>query len=97
MKRKRLKLFIAGLFTVYIGVYLVLSLAGTYRPNMIGLNGIKDWIWLPRYFTSEDGRWRRGCLYTFAPLFWLDHHYWHNDWTGESGPRDETLPPRTRV
>lgn len=89
-KHKSIVTFLAALVAVYVGIYVVLSLAGTYRPGTRGTNGIKDWVWLPKYFTDDSGTWRRGYVYTFLPLFWLDIHYWHNDWTGESGPRDDT-------
>jgi hypothetical protein len=94
MKRKRVRLFVVAFLAIYVGTYLVLSLIGTYRPGTVGLRGVKDWVWLPKYFTDNSGRWRWHFIYTFLPLFWLDIRYWHNDWTGESGPRDETLPPR---
>ena len=76
---------------IYVVMYLALSLAGTYRPATWGLNGIKDFAWSPKYFADRTGRLRRGWAYAFLPLYWLDLRYWHNDWTGESGPRDESL------
>jgi hypothetical protein len=92
IKRKFFVKLVAAIATGYVCVYVVLSFAGTYRPGTIGLNGIKDWLWYPKYFTSSSGKIRTACIYAFLPLFWLDIHYWHNDWTGQSGPRDETLP-----
>ena len=91
MKRKRLVMFVTAFAFAYIGLYLALTSAGTYQPATWGLNGIKSFAWSPKYFTDATGRLRRAWAYTFLPLYWLDLHYWHNDWTGQSGPRYETL------
>ena len=93
MKRKRLVIFFAAFATVYVGAYLALSLAGKYTVGTWGLNGIKSYVWSPKYFVDHSGRFRRGWAVAFLPLYWLDLHCWHNDWTGESGPRYETIPP----
>jgi hypothetical protein len=96
VKRKRIAKFLVLFATVYVATYLALSTTGTYRPNTIGLNGIQDWFWSPKYFADDFGTLRKGWACAFLPLYWLDLHYWHNDWTGENGPRHEILPPRKR-
>ena len=85
MRRKRAKLVVL-VFSLYLGVYLLLSLSGAYMPATYGLNGIKDWAWTPRYFAEKTGRLRPAVFIVFFPLYWMDHRYWHNDWTGLSGP-----------
>jgi hypothetical protein len=82
-------LFIAA---AYVGGYLVLSLCGAYMPATYGTNGIKDWAWTPRGFADQSGRWRIGLFVPFFPLWWIDSRYWHNDWTGLSGP--QKMPTR---
>ena len=86
MKKKH-TIMILTLLVSYVGVYLSLSQSGTYMPFTYGANGIKDWTWTPRYFADDSGRSRIGMFYAFMPLYWLDSRYWHNDWTGLSGPR----------
>jgi len=78
--------------TAYLGSYLALSLGGAYMPATYGTNGIKDWAWTPRGFADKAGRLRIGLFVPFFPLFWIDSRYWHNDWTGLSGP--QTMPVR---
>ena len=93
-KFKRIMIVVNALATVYVSIYVALSFAGTYRPGTVGVMGIKDWYWSPKYFADESGRMRGELVYPFLPLFWLDKLYWHNDWSGESGPRDATIPSR---
>jgi hypothetical protein len=36
-------------------------------------------------------------FYAFFPLVWLDFKFWHNDWTGMSGPHRTLKPPAYRL
>jgi hypothetical protein len=72
--------------TAYIGIYAGLSCDGAYVPSTFGLNGIKSWIWAPHGFVDKAGAFRRPMFIVFSPLWWLDHRFLHNDWTGLSGP-----------
>jgi hypothetical protein len=72
---------------IYVASYLGLSLRGSYMPFTYGTNGIKDWAWTPRFFADDAGKYRLVPRYAFMPLYWLDSRYWHNDWTGMTGPR----------
>jgi hypothetical protein len=47
------------------------------------------WIWAPPGFAYKDGRFLTTFGFIFIPLWSLDTHYWHNDRTGQSGPRRE--------
>jgi hypothetical protein len=82
---------VGAFLAAYLCIYLVLSLTGAYMPATYGLNGIKDWAWTPRYFADGSGRLRVAMFIGFYPLYWYDHRYWHNDWTGLSGPRREPV------
>lgn len=75
------------LVAVYLGSYLSLSLSGAYMPATYGTNGIKDWAWTPRGFACDSGRFRVWLVIPFFPLYWTDLRFWHNDWTGLSGPQ----------
>jgi hypothetical protein len=88
MKRKCIKWAVVGL-SVYVATYLVLSFRGAYMPGTIGMQGIKDWVWIPRYFVDESKQEKTRLVQVFLPLYWLDHRFWHNDATGLSGPRKE--------
>ena len=91
MKRKIGKLAAIAL-SVYVSAYVILSLCGAYIPDMYNTWGIQGWIWAPRYFIGESGKRVLLCSF-FRPLHWLDHRFWHNDWTGRSGPRKEPNVP----
>gem|GEM_PF-1782769 len=79
------------LIAAYSGGYLALSLGGAYMPATYGLNGIKDWAWIPRGFADDAGKLRPALFIPFFPLYWIDSRYWHNDWTGSNGPRKTPL------
>ena len=81
----------------YLVAYLGMTQSGGYIPFTSGTNGIKDWIWTPRYFTDDTGQFRRGMFYAFFPLVWLDFKFWLNDWTGMSGPHRTLKPPAYRL
>jgi hypothetical protein len=88
---------ILALALSYVVAYLGMTLGGGYIPFTSGTNGIKDWIWKPKYFIDDTGRFRRGVCYAFLPLFWLDTKFWHDDWTGTNGPRRTLKPPAYRL
>jgi hypothetical protein len=71
----------------YIGIYLVLSVSGAYVPGTWGINRVKSWHWAPSLFANRLGEMRDPVFLIFAPLWVMDHHFWHNDRDGESGPR----------
>jgi hypothetical protein len=90
-------MIVAAFVCIYVGIYLALSLNGAYMPVAWGTNGIKSWAWTPKYFADESGYFRARLFYVFLPLFWLDDRYWHNDWTGESGPQKLVPRPTSSV
>lgn len=90
-------IFILLAMAVYVTVYAALSAGGAFIPGSVGANGIKDWMWAPRGFADEAGRIRTPLLIAFLPLWWIDHHYLHDDWTGRSGPRYTPPPPNKSV
>jgi hypothetical protein len=96
MKRKPGTLILLAL-CCYVVPYLGMTLAGGYIPFTSGTNGIKDWIWAPKFISDDTGRFRPGVFHVFLPLFWLDCRFWHNDWTGSSGPHTTLKPPAWRL
>ena len=77
----------------YIGSYLGLTVTGVYMPSIWGLNGIKSWAWTPAGFADASGRLRAPVVILYLPLYWIDHRYWHNDWTGLRGPFTQPVQP----
>ena len=76
---------------IYSGIYIVLSLRGAYVPAIGGANGsIKGWMWAPPGLAFPSTR-----IWIFAPLWLFDTQYWHNDGSGNSGPRraQNAAPP----
>jgi hypothetical protein len=91
----RRKLIILGLvlLVVYFASYSGLTLCGRYIPCTFGSNGIKEWVWAPCGFAYKNGRFPTPVGWIFFPLWRCDIHFWHNDWTGRSGPRHSANPP----
>jgi hypothetical protein len=87
MRRKLISsvlVFLVG----YCGIYTGLTLSGAYIPYAQGTNGIKDWVWAPCGFAyKKHGRFPTALGWLFYPLWRCDVRYWHNDWTGQNGPR----------
>ena len=69
---------------IYVGTYVVLSLAGRYEPAGWGSGGVKWYAWAPRGFV-RDYRWNRALMCTFFPLYYLDTHFWHTHDAADSG------------
>jgi hypothetical protein len=81
--RKHWKTFSATLIVVYILVYGVFSINGSYKPFSGDLNRIWEYRWLP-YGFFPTGRQKPTSLnyilvYTFFPLWILDTKYIHNN------------------
>jgi hypothetical protein len=89
--RRKLIISACVLLVVYFGSYTVLTLRGAYIPSATDLRGVMSWIWAPPGFAYKDGRFPTPFGLIFIPLWYLDIHYWHNDWRGQSGPRHEIL------
>lgn len=64
------------LLTAYVGSYLALSVQGRFEPALIGLNGVKRYMWAPCGFVT-DFRWNRTLLAAYMPLYLLDTRLWH--------------------
>jgi hypothetical protein len=71
----------------YLGSYLALSVSGAYVPGTWGLRGVKNWLWAPALFADQKGAFRDPIQFAFLPAWLLDRWFWHDDRTGESGPR----------
>lgn len=93
MKRK-FAIIGGALLAAYVCIYIGLSTYGVYVPFTYGSNGIKDWVWAPSGFTDASGHLQmKSALFTgFWPLFWIDHSFWHDDYTGSNGPRYLPVP-----
>ena len=85
--RRKLIISVPILLGIVAASYLVLTLSGEYIPCTWGTNGIKEWLWAPHGFAYMDGRFPTPLARAFVPFWYLDIHYWHNDWTGQRGPR----------
>jgi hypothetical protein len=90
---KRALASVLGALLLYVGSYVPLSKCGCYAPHCWGLNGIKDWAWTPCGFVSGTGQYRLALFALYLPLYRLDIRFWHDDWTGRTGP--SWMPPRT--
>jgi hypothetical protein len=73
------------LFAMYVGVYVSLSVQGSYEPQVYSKNRW-SYMWEPRGFTDAGGRWR-SFVPVFAPLYWLDVHFWHTENTHQESLR----------
>ena len=62
----------------YIGGYLYLTCNGRRVPGAIGSNGIKYYVWAPKYFVDDTGNDQVKTIIFFFPLYYLDHAFWHN-------------------
>jgi hypothetical protein len=62
-----------GLFTVYVAVYLALTLCGGYQ-SVIWMSAAahEDLMWAPLGFTGGDGTFRRSFVIAFYPLWVAD-------------------------
>jgi hypothetical protein len=89
--RRKLIISAVVFMVVYCGSYTGLTLSGAYIPSAYDLRGVMGWIWAPPGFAYKDGRFPTTLGFVFIPLWWLDIHYWHNDESGQSGPRHEHL------
>ena len=78
---------------IYVASYTAMSLYGCYVGSVYGLrqgpNGTvlvapKWYSWAPYLFES-NGKWNRGMLMTFSPLYYLDVRLWHKDDGSYSG------------
>lgn len=76
-----------GVLVSYVGIYLLLTSLGSYIPGTWGLRGVKNWLWAPALFADKKGAFRDPIQFAFLPAWLLDRWFWHNDRTGESGPR----------
>jgi hypothetical protein len=72
---------------VYVTGYLMLSAHGVYRPFTGGMNHVETWAWFPDGYFRDKRHVNQLTFTLFLPLWLLDNRYWHNDWTGQSGPR----------
>ena len=76
------------LLVAYVGVYVILSMNGSYEPDAFSLRGVIDYEWAPRGFYAEHiqqnangsrdhGGWKRIMLRTFLPLWYIDVNFIH--------------------
>lgn len=76
-KRKRVVIAALVVILAYIGSYLILTLAGSYRMGPIGMRGPKyPYSWWPYGFHDHP------IGYPFIPLLIADQKFWHKaTWT----------------
>ena len=67
-----------------------MSLNGYYAPATIGGNGIKSYIWFPKYFRNSEYRPRLLAFVIYCPPYLLDKNFWHDDYMGR-GPCDKHI------
>lgn len=67
---------VSSLLFLYIVFYLYLSLNGRYEPETVGLNGVKSYIWAPKYFVT-DYKYNNGWFMVYFPLHQIDIRFWH--------------------
>jgi hypothetical protein len=89
--RRKLIISLLVFLIVYSGSYMGLTMRGAYIPAATDLNGVMWWIWAPPGFAYKDGRFPTILGLIYIPLWSLDTHYWHNDGSGQSGPRHPFL------
>jgi hypothetical protein len=79
MKKKTATSTLVVIFLLYATCYLSLSLQGRYEPFIIGLAGVKSYLWAPRGLMTPDESpaWSRFKVYAFLPLFLVDTRLWH--------------------
>jgi hypothetical protein len=86
--------FIGIIAALYVLSYSFLSERGAYGPFTAGANGIKDYAWYPLGYLDQSNHWRMLPIKSYFPLWVLDCKYWHDDWTGQSGPRIPAMPEK---
>jgi len=80
----RRRFLLAAFFSaiVYILLYCVLSMNGSYAPTAVGLEGVITYDWAPLGFykfhprtgnyTRRDVGWNSFMIWSFCPLWYID-------------------------
>jgi hypothetical protein len=85
LAKSRVARLLAGLVVGYVSVYLMLSLAGSYRPlALTGAGTVREYqVWAPAGFYDPTpspyvGVWRRNLVsLSFYPLWYIDMRVIH--------------------
>ena len=75
-EKSRLVATLLASLAIYIGSYLALSVQGSFEPAVIGLGGVKRFMWAPRGFVTHF-RWNSTMRAAYMPLYLLDTRLWH--------------------
>ena len=92
-------MFFGLLVVLYILSYVDRSARGKYAPATWGADATgmaaRSWQWAPDgFFTASTGDWQEKPMLIYAPLFFLDTHYWHDHFRLEPGdPRHPEVFP----